>query len=497
MIRSEKGSGLVLALAMVTIVGLLISAVLGFAGSSVKAADTVRVQGKQIYAADGAIEYAIQQVQYDPNVGANVGPCNRTFAPPQTNTWNVTVECNGLAPPAGGVANQPGSAIQALSTIAGENGLEYVGSGLGSNLRVRGAVRANRAIIATGQHGELRVDGPIRSRGACTPLDRILVTNTTDSRLCSNTSPAFEGPEYLAVDYPSDVDDESAVIAPPSSLPTVCPSNPGWLVEFFPGRYTSAAPLNFITGAGGCNGKPVVWFHPGVYYFEFLPPFDVWTVSKDLNVVAGTPTTVWDADPTAPRPSGQFPFPGACQTPENSLVDGVQFIFAGTSRMEVTNGQMELCPKTWPSRQRITIYQHRSSWPDPFARPAANSCIVTGPWDPSNASTCALIGVTGNNASFISHGTVYAPSATVALEPVNDAYQILGRGIIARKLYFKAPGSFRPVGDVISVPATVASLRRVELVAIVDGRARVRVVVLVNDASIDRTLTVESWSVRR
>jgi hypothetical protein len=69
-VRDEDGQVLLLALGFLLFFGLVIGAMLTFAGASVLAAERLREQRATVYAADGAIDAAIQVGRSDTGVGA-------------------------------------------------------------------------------------------------------------------------------------------------------------------------------------------------------------------------------------------------------------------------------------------------------------------------------------------------------------------------------------------------------------------------------------------
>jgi hypothetical protein len=73
-VRDEDGQALVLALAFLIFFGLVIGAMLAFAGASVLSTERLREQRSTVYAADGATDAAIQLAQVNSGVGAYGDP---------------------------------------------------------------------------------------------------------------------------------------------------------------------------------------------------------------------------------------------------------------------------------------------------------------------------------------------------------------------------------------------------------------------------------------
>jgi hypothetical protein len=84
-VRDEDGQVLLLALGFLLFFGLVIGAMLTFAGASVLAAERLREQRATVYAADGAIDAAIQVGRSDTGVGAYG---DARCQPPHTSTAN-------------------------------------------------------------------------------------------------------------------------------------------------------------------------------------------------------------------------------------------------------------------------------------------------------------------------------------------------------------------------------------------------------------------------
>jgi type II secretory pathway pseudopilin PulG len=68
--RDEDGQALLLALGFMVFFGLVIGAMLTFAGASIRSSERLREQRSTVYAADGAIDAAIQAGRADTTVGA-------------------------------------------------------------------------------------------------------------------------------------------------------------------------------------------------------------------------------------------------------------------------------------------------------------------------------------------------------------------------------------------------------------------------------------------
>jgi Tfp pilus assembly protein PilX len=104
--RDEAGQALILALAFLLIIGLGVGAMVSFAASSMLSTGQLRTQRSTVYAADGAVDAAIQAGRYDASIGAfGASPCMHsssfTNAEPDgpTATVTATVTCAGTSDP--------------------------------------------------------------------------------------------------------------------------------------------------------------------------------------------------------------------------------------------------------------------------------------------------------------------------------------------------------------------------------------------------------------
>jgi hypothetical protein len=106
-LRDEDGQALLIALAFLIFFGLIIGTVLWFAEASVRATTQLREQRDTVYAADGAMDGAIQYARSHPEAGAfgTFATCSSLGCVPCINysaTLNgktATVTCESLADP--------------------------------------------------------------------------------------------------------------------------------------------------------------------------------------------------------------------------------------------------------------------------------------------------------------------------------------------------------------------------------------------------------------
>lgn len=487
--RDQSGSGLIMALVMVTVIGLLLTAVLGLADGSITTAAAIRDQGKRVYSADAGVEAAIQMIRKNPQIGrdpAQNGSCTLPQSTiPGINGKPVTLRCVGQ-PGSGWIGdtpnNKPGAAILTLATSG-------AGIDRGSNgtIKIRGGVTSNTTIASS--PGIMNVTGPVYAAGTCSgnvfSWEDEAQTVPQPIRCFPNSPTPFPGadPGY---------EPEISVQPPTVTVPDNCPS--GWRYELEPGTYSDAEKLSDLSDCG-----LVLWFGPGNYYFKFtVGTKRVWEIKNAAtHIVGGTPKG-WD--PAANSRPIEMPFPDGTRLPDGSkksgcdpFAPGVQFIFGGESQLAMTTpgGTMELCADPHfddLSKQRIALFQYWTVGTG-FGQPDA--CVLT---------SCPVLTLKGNATTrFYSHGTVYLPASVVDMQLTGQSQQILGRGVICRKLvmfYTPAVGMTEPL---IQTPLGSESADRiVEIIATVDGVDRVRALVEFRDQTQPgHTVVVKSWSVRR
>lgn len=336
--RGERGSALVMALVFLTVLGVLVSSIVSFAGAALKAGTTFKDRRDRTFAADGAVEAAINRFRLQ-------NPCDDFPAPrapggePVAN-HDLIVRCRNVS--AEGDLNKPAQALLALGTNPNEG---IVSTTPGQ--RIRGDVFSHSRVRS--DVGTMVVEGGVSALGPCTNV--ATDTDPPSPLRCTNTPPLVADPVRGAdPDYTKDL----------TSVPvrrTVPPCVPGeWLITLDPGYYDDADALSARTN-GGCPNA-VVWLRSGVYYFNFSfqdGAAATWTISDPtVNVVAGEPKTAFD--PGAARPT--LPVPGSCKVQgDPPPVGGVQVIIGGTTNIDVSGGaRAEFCAEPSTEQQQIALY---------------------------------------------------------------------------------------------------------------------------------------------
>lgn len=378
----EHGAALVLALVFLSLFGLAVAAVLAFADSDLRGSRSVQDQREVVFAADGAVESVIGTIRPTATVGVDApGTCAATTVP-AVNAESVTVTCTpqpGSGLGGGGGGGSPASAILTLSQDPTELGIRQLSNSL---LNINGDVISNSAIQVDAANTQMNVQGKVTARGTC-----------TTSKITATPGPVTCGVGSGAIANSSDPNYPPAVSLPPAvaSVPA-CSSS---VARFSPGTYNSATALNTSMGCAG-----VLWFQPGVYYFNFTNGgTHVWTINNsNLDLVAGMPNGWNPASPTRPV----LPFPGGCKTGTDPAPnDGIQFIFGGDSRISILAGQVELCAQPSAADPQIAIYGSKGT-----QTPGSATLVPTGAGATSFSNIPGAYTIGDGQTATASDGTV-------------------------------------------------------------------------------------------
>ncbi len=358
-VSDESGSALLIALVMIFVVAILATAVLSYTGTSLTATKSVRDDRTNLYAADGAVDTAIQNIKNaDPteNLGYDGGdPCALTV-PAVSPQPTVSVACEGATEASaigsgdgGNSSNQPFFAIQTLGRRANQWGppnkdinnyadlLAFWTQGSAAEpgllfspsfsnaagvAKLKGGVFSNSSIVADTGTLQTNEGTSFTGRQDCTVSrgGKILVEGSaTSPKNCVNLNsyPGVGGYGDDTVD-PKRNDPKYTSRADLQGLPAhrVVPACPGSgnLVTFEPGWYDDAKALSQLTSTcKGVDGLGAdLWFKPGLYYFDFRDSYGAynctdgggsqtneWCVGNakgNPRIVGGTPKD-WDPNP--------------------------------------------------------------------------------------------------------------------------------------------------------------------------------------------------------
>ncbi|HEX9334367.1 MAG TPA: hypothetical protein VF892_00725 [Pseudonocardiaceae bacterium] len=441
--RDDGGAALVLALIIVTVIAISLGALLSLTDTNIRTTVNLRGQATTAYAADGALQAAINNIR-NSNVNGKPGqncfgtsnslPLNNfsgstsatvTCAPDPA---SVQIQCTTLS-----LCNRPGNAILTLGRISGEDGVN-IQQPTGSSFRVHGVVFSNSNINVV--NGNLATNTAVYARGACSGS----VQSVPSPPSCNYGNAANSlgnDPRYAPA---------TSTVPTHQSVPTSTCMSPNSVVTFQPGYYDDAVGLSAMMAGNSPCRHSTWWFQPGVYYFDFHNTdsnrpstmqggSDVWTVN-DGYLVAGTP--IDGTGKVVSTPSVPATIPGACDNPINDAhAVGVQFIFGGDSQFAVKAGQAEICGTYSASVPPVAVYGLTSGTATTTSLTGANTLKTTNVVSTNNftnATVATLANVDGQYATMTNNnngnqtGTVtvsgYAPPAAIPAGSILTSAQL-------------------------------------------------------------------------
>ncbi len=415
--RDERGTSLVLALAFITLFGVGAGVLAQFGAVSFQTVKSVRDQRAAVYAAQGAVDTAIDFVRGNSSLGTNGGSCP-TLSFPAAAGHTINATCAGQAVSGGGsVASFPSQALLTTGTGSSEPGISVGSFFQQGTVHIGGPVFSNSSISANQWAGNGSLDTgtyPVTARGACSGT-------VTGNPVTCNAGPTGH-PEGNDPNYPSPL----SVVPARQNVPA-CPTAANKIVTFTPGYYDDEASLTALTD-GHCQNA-VLWFQPGAYYFDFdLANYgtgNLWFISDpSINIVGGTPKG-WSTT-SATRPV--IPSPGACKVDTDPAPNtGVQFVWGGDSQWLFAAGSTELCASPDANGRELVLYGQKTGNATPTTttyKPTAFTPTAgwASPLSPSNALnaidnvvTTANLSGAGKTASmtFNGYGTNAIPAGSV------------------------------------------------------------------------------------
>jgi hypothetical protein len=359
--QGEDGASLIIALAFLLLFSLILVAILAFAVTSFGAGGDVSDRVSAQYAANAAVDTAVQRIRSDATMqlGSSTwdtsNACNLTYNPTD-GTPSASATCNPTTnddgDPTGtvrpGMNGFPANAILAT----GSGGITATGSGSpGPKLKANANVYSDGGITLNNGATLDAYDNAITARGACTPTVPGSQWVTVQTA-CDVTASA---PQYADGSVPNWNSQITSGTMPLNKGPAACATTNG-IATFSSGYWTDPKKLTDLPG--GCRAG-VYYFSPGVYYFNFsnLHGDRPWRING--IVVGGTPLTSWYADGAVPpTPGANATEPVAC----NPSAPGVQFVLGGSSQIRLAPptstsvSSLELCPNTDAQGNRIAIF---------------------------------------------------------------------------------------------------------------------------------------------
>jgi hypothetical protein len=370
---NDSGASLLIVLAFVTGVGVVMAALLSYAGTSLGGTSSTKYRNDVSYDADGVVKAGITQIRNSSFQNVDPTTCGKYLNSTDGSSANtvlgmtgansgrqVAVTCQG-GPETGldaeavwqNTDNRPGQAVLALAT----SGTGFSNSHNG-DLPVKGKVYINGDINSS--PGTLTIQqGALIARGDCSGTITAQAPGTKD---CRSSHAEFPDPAYPV---------------PTGSMtyrtaPSTCASGTK-IVSFDPGYYDDAGALSSLMNGTSCRAS-TFWFKPGIYYFDFrnsqasfLPgggSSDTWTIAagSDVGIIAGTPNG-WNSS-SPPNTWTDAMIQASCVSPLDSAANnqGAMFVFGGDSRLQLQKGLMEICGQYYAHKLPIAYYGATDSY---------------------------------------------------------------------------------------------------------------------------------------
>lgn len=460
--RGDEGAILVIVLLFLVLFASFGAALIGLAGTSLRESNRLAAQRSAASTAEGAVDVAIRRglTSFQSSITsiANGQAWSCPGASLSANGATASAACTVLGTAVSGDANPKPTA--AITTIGGS----IVQSKRGT-MTVGGDVISGGSVIVKDKNGLMQVIGTARSSSGSCPRVVASLGVTCPS------SPAPTDPAYAP----------ALATAPTTvaSVPSTCSSA---IVSFNPPAggllYNDAAALTKLTNGKtpSCVGK-IIWFRPGVHYFNFtVGGAREWVINDAaVAVVGGAAKGGWDVTPSL-RPS----FPGGCDANATTGSPGAQLIFGGPSRLTVKKGTVEIC-RAQTTDQSIAIYGARTD---------------TGGYLHQSGTILKV----ASRARVAVQGTLYAPLGVVDLDTSKLVTSAVSRGIVVKSLKLR---SGRFAGKGVAVPPAPANADvdvTVRIVATVDGEDRIDAVVTYRrlyDGTSSYSTSVSRWEVLR
>lgn len=460
----DSGAALVLVLIVVTVVALAGAATLSFSNTSLRTTVALRDQGAGAYAADGAAQVAITELQNGsfPNNcatltgdGLLLGSGTKPFyqaAQSNSTALNAYVSCvPDASTGTGGVinpANKPENVIWTVGSDSYGVGQDY-NHNSGKTINVANGNVVSETSIDIGSN-TLAVTGTdvkvlAKSQSGCTTSQKGQFLPTK----CVPNATLDPRPSY-----PAPTDKVS-----PAPAPVCTTVGTTGYAAFYPGLYTNVDILNGTQGTSGnknlCGAADVVWFMPGTYYFDFTGTWDA-----PNRLVGGTPTDSTGAPipnlsaATLDNLSKLNPATtGACVNPrKGSAAPGVEFVFGGSSKINLGSHEFEICATYSAGSVPIAIYGPTADIP---SGGGGNPGVTTQ--HVCSSDGCSMFSTDPpGDAEFHIQGFAYAPNARIALNVTNSTGQMFNWGLLLGSFSLDVNGA-SPTAPFLELPPVSAS----------------------------------------
>ena len=376
--RDEQGSALVMALVMLTVIGLMVGAALTYSSTSLRASNNaIRPNRASLYAADSAIQGAIEYIRDNPEMSSDV--LSTTCIPgfyryTDPKAGEVTVD----ACPQNDSLIYEGNFRAVLLTL-GETATDGIHLGHNGDVDIGGHVWSNSRIDLENPTHMVMKAGRVWAWGSCNRPGNIEMPPGVAAVCNASTKPEFaSGKPKVALD-PADpslghvADWQPAEAAPASFIQPAFPVCSANSMTLQPGVYYDGD--EFSTKLNACDN---VTLSPGVYYLNFPAGKDEWGL--DNNVVG----PACDA-------GGQ----------------GVQIVFADSAHIKLSGTLTLPCGRSaTPTGPNIALYGLKSD----IAGPGAQSYTLR----PSGATTASTPAFAPLPATITTAATNYPQDGTTA-----------------------------------------------------------------------------------
>lgn len=308
--RTEEGNALLITLVFVIVISIVLSAVIGYATTNARVSKRLQSDRRTAYAADAAMDSAINWARNVSNVGRDPGlysisPTGEqacTYVKPASgNTPAITVTCAAASGSGSGRTPENGTfPAQAILTLGERVGLPQTsanvnylvcGTSAEDGLRTKAKGLPNGSQCDTSKsitNAPVTVRGDVMSKSTIkvdgSPLELYPLQNGTVTQArsvigCSgsvrthaaNSSTLSNACNSASTSVPNDpLYAHRAIVSAPVSVPSTCQSGvtPIGPADNTGGTFTSATALSNLFASPSCAGK-WIWFRPGVYYFNF------------------------------------------------------------------------------------------------------------------------------------------------------------------------------------------------------------------------------------
>jgi Tfp pilus assembly protein PilX len=439
--RHDDGSVIVIAIAMVTIVGLIVVSALAYSVASLRASTKVYAPKRaQLYLADAATKQAIAYVGNHPELFPYKGPAptgcyDLTYAASTTYGTVTTKVC-------------PNSSNTFIPSASNQFSVITLGTGttfqLKSNgtMNVKGNVYANGA-ITTGPGTLAVTSGVVKATGGCSGT--ITVDGTTISNCTVVSLPAAAADPLWT----------TGISVKPLAGTWSCATVGGKKVATLtPGSWSSA---DMNTATSSCND--LILLAPGAYYIDFA-----WSITT--KVIAGTLADTVANTLASGKNSGEC----------DKTKPGAMIVLGGSGAITTQKGDLQVCG--------LSTTQGSSTVKIPiFGLTAATEVTVSGGGslaataDPTNGS--GGINWTNLPSARTVDGTLLASvslTASKVSSPANFSYTpaatVVGGKLLSADVWLKNSSTTLPAtfqitvtsgAKTCTVPATAATISTLTL----------------------------------